>query len=43
MDRCSSMQGDLHLNGEIEILTHMLRHLPFMWVNQIFHLKNMCK
>ena len=22
MDRCSSMQGDFHLNGEIEILTH---------------------
>ena len=22
MDRCSSMQGDFHLNAEIELLTH---------------------
>ena len=26
MDRCSSMQGDLHLNGEIEIVEKQSRN-----------------
>ena len=35
MDRCSSMQGDFHLNGEIEILTHTVKALT-IYMNQIF-------
>lgn len=27
MDRCGSMQGDFHLNGEMEILTHTVKAL----------------